>query len=181
MKTFKVFLLCLSFIFLSGCIASSKHVKKLDKIVEAQAIQVDTIVNVLDQKGLLTVEQADVMHKNSTAIVTSSHDQVNESASIFTWKIFTWAGFTIALSTVAKVAKDFVAGNYVGIASTLATAGVAWYLKNKAVVSAVAENDAFHTADKVELVAKVLAGDDITKKQDTLIESATKIVEKHEA
>jgi hypothetical protein len=174
MKKFLILVLILS---LSGCVASSKHVKQLDKIVEAQAEQIDQIITVINAKGLLTIEQADSMTKNSTIILNASHDQVKETASIFTWKIFTWEGFKLALTVAGKVAKDFVAGNYIGIASTAVTALAGWYIKNKAVKA----NDEYHTEDKVKLVAKVLTGEESTSKYNECKETACKIVEKHEA
>lgn len=185
MRIIKVFLLCLSFTLLSGCIASSKHVKKLDKIVEAIAVQQELIINAMSTKGLLTVEQADAMTKNATIITESSHKQVEETASIWTLKIFTWNGFQIALGIVAKGAKDFIAGNWVGLGMGLLTAATTYVIKNKqtvqAVTDAVTENDLWHKEDKVKLVAKVLVGEDQTKKYTECKDNACKIVEAHEA
>lgn len=176
----KVFLLCISVALLPSCIASSKHVKQLDKIVEAQAGQIDQIINVINEKGLLTIEQADAMTKNSTMILKASHDQANETSSIFTWKIFTWAGFKIALEIVGKSAADFVSGNWKGIATTVIGIATTYFIKNRQAITALAENDNWHKEDKVKLVAKVLTGEESTNKYNECKENACKIVEKHE-
>lgn len=172
--------MCISVALLPSCIASSKHVKQLDKIVEAEVVTVDVLIDSLASNGTLTTEQADAISKNSKEIVKVAHKQVEETASIFTWKIFTWAGFKIALEVIGKGALDFASGNWKGLAMTAIGIATTYFIKNRQAITALAENDNWHKEDKVKLVAKVLAGDESKAKYDECKENACKIVEKHE-
>ena len=167
--------------FITGCIASSKHVKKLDKIVEAQAHQSEMIVDVLVSKDLLTLEQADLLTKNAKTIVEEAEKQTKETASIFTWKTFSWSGFFLVLDKLGKLAKDFPIGGWAGIAiGTLGTIAT-WVVKNKQNIKDLAENDLWHTNDKVKVLATALTPKENTEIYDKNKTLASQIVAEHES
>lgn len=117
MRFFKVFLLCLSIAFLSGCIASSKSVVKLSKATELNSKNHDDLVRALDNSNILPKEVIGPLKNNSKKAVEYSSGLTKENPSIFSWKNF--QGVLEGLVTIVDIA-----GGYFGIPTGTVEKGI---------------------------------------------------------
>ena len=181
MQFFKILILCMFVAVLPSCIASSKHLKQLDRIVEAQSEQGTQIVQVLVAKELVTPEQGAIMVKNASIIETAAHNQATEKASVWTWQVFSWAGFILVVQKIGELASSIPATGWLGVGLSGLGIGITWLLKNNQKIKEIAENDVWHTQDKEKLIATVLTPKDSTEAYDKNKEIAKVIVAKHDA